>query len=841
MFSSFRWNRYVWSELAGPTALGMLLWNFLLLMNAFFLVAETALSKNLGWGLTTKMFVLQIPSILVMTIPMAALFATMIAVGRMSADHEWVALQSAGHGPGKLMRPVLVYGLLGSLLSLFVYFVVVPHANYAARTIRGQMIFASNLASDLRPGVFYDQVRNVVMFVDNIGSGESKKLEGVMVHLRRQGSSGAELILARHGDLVPLPDGSGKLELHLHDGVLYAYDERDTDGYQIVDFDRQVRQLDAATMLTQLLEPDQNRVVTDMTAGELLEERRTAYAQNADNHLMREARIRTVEIEFHRRIALPMASLLFCILAVPLGIIRARSGKGAGFALSIVVILVYYVVFTVMIKQATTGRIPPWLGPWAASFVIIPWAAYAHWRLHQAVGGRSWTDRVRAIFARRSPSTQPVPTAHPAPSGPLPQPDAELEVASDPLAAIAGTPRRFFRRMDSYVSLQYLRMTGFSLVVAYLITAIVETKRLVDGVMKNDLGWDILLSYLAYALPSMLNLVLPIACLIGGMVAITVLTRTGELTAIKSSGVSMRRVTLPVLFLTLLVCGGMFLVRDKAELPIKLPWSEDPVTVGWAIVPTTSRKAAELKDMILDRTPISRMTAGGRWAFGTGGSRLYHYRLFDPGKRIFQGLSVFELDRSGSRPRIVEHHQSDTAQYVPDLAAAVGGETSNWKLQGGWYRTFPEQGIGVNEAGPDRTLELDAPANFERSESRSMGGSGDLDEHLTLAQLQEQIGALETNGYDTTRLRVAYFGKFAQPLTPLVMVLLGLPFAFRVGRRGSLYGLGVAILLVIVYWATFAIFNALGLETLLPPLLAALAPNVLFGLIGIYLLLYVPS
>ena len=98
---------------------------------------------------------------------------------------------------------------------------------------------------------------------------------------------------------------------------------------------------------------------------------------------------------------------------------------------------------------------------------------------------------------------------------------------------------------------------------------------------------------------------------------------------------------------------------------------------------------------------------------------------------------------------------------------------------------------------------------------------------------------LRNSGYDTTRLEVAYHAKFAQSLTPLVMMLLGLPFAFKVGRRGSLYGVGVALLLVLIYWATYAVFNALGLETVLRPAIAAWTPNVLFGLLGTYLLLYV--
>ena len=112
-------------------------------------------------------------------------------------------------------------------------------------------------------------------------------------------------------------------------------------------------------------------------------------------------------------------------------------------------------------------------------------------------------------------------------------------------------------------------------------------------------------------------------------------------------------------------------------------------------------------------------------------------------------------------------------------------------------------------------------------------------EQFDMEALKAEILSLRQSGYDTTRLEVSYFGRFSRPLTPLVMVILGLPFAFRIGRKGSLYGIGVAILLVILYWATFAIFNALGLETILPPFLAAWAPNIFYGLLGATLMLYV--
>jgi lipopolysaccharide export LptBFGC system permease protein LptF len=112
---------------------------------------------------------------------------------------------------------------------------------------------------------------------------------------------------------------------------------------------------------------------------------------------------------------------------------------------------------------------------------------------------------------------------------------------------------------------------------------------------------------------------------------------------------------------------------------------------------------------------------------------------------------------------------------------------------------------------------------------------------MSFQQLREHLRLTRRSGYDVTHLRVALYAKTAMPLAPLVMVLIGLPFAFGAGRKGTLYGLGIALGLVIAYWAVFAVFNGLGLEGVVPAFLSAWAPNVLFALSGVYLLLSVRS
>jgi lipopolysaccharide export LptBFGC system permease protein LptF len=191
---------------------------------------------------------------------------------------------------------------------------------------------------------------------------------------------------------------------------------------------------------------------------------------------------------------------------------------------------------------------------------------------------------------------------------------------------------------------------------------------------------------------------------------------------------------------------------------------------------------------------------------------------------------VFTLDRAA--PRILEHRYLASARW----------DSTAWAAPQGWMRDFrgKDPGAAFRKSQEPERLTLDPPDSFAKRERSLAGGSG-LADQSSVGEVADQIENLKASGYDPTRLRVEYYAKMARPLTPLVMVLLGLPFAFRVGRAGSMYAIGVSLVLVIVYWAVLAIFNALGLETMIPAALAAFAPNILFGVLGGYLLLLVRS
>ena len=112
-------------------------------------------------------------------------------------------------------------------------------------------------------------------------------------------------------------------------------------------------------------------------------------------------------------------------------------------------------------------------------------------------------------------------------------------------------------------------------------------------------------------------------------------------------------------------------------------------------------------------------------------------------------------------------------------------------------------------------------------------------ERMNFAQLRRYIDELKASGYTVLEHEVALYRKFAFPLVTLVMTLIAIPFAVTTGKRGALYGIGVGIVLALVYWTAISVFAAFGAGGLMPPALAAWAPNLLFGASAAYLLLTV--
>jgi lipopolysaccharide export LptBFGC system permease protein LptF len=112
---------------------------------------------------------------------------------------------------------------------------------------------------------------------------------------------------------------------------------------------------------------------------------------------------------------------------------------------------------------------------------------------------------------------------------------------------------------------------------------------------------------------------------------------------------------------------------------------------------------------------------------------------------------------------------------------------------------------------------------------------------MNYADLREYIDELRATGLQVPELEVELHNKVAYPAISLVMALVALPFAFRLGRRGALYGIGLSLVLGIVLLVVISVFTALGTSGVLPPIVAIWSPAAIFSIFSLYLFLGVRS
>ena len=299
---------------------------------------------------------------------------------------------------------------------------------------------------------------------------------------------------------------------------------------------------------------------------------------------------------------------------------------------------------------------------------------------------------------------------------------------------------------------------------------------------------------------------LSLATLVATLVTLAVLAKNNEVVALKASGVSLYRVVLPLLMAGCLVSAGMFLLDDT-------------------FLPYANQRQDALRNQIKGRPAQTYIQPAHQWIFGEN-TKIYNYELFDPDRQLFGGLSVFELDPATFQMR--RRIFATRAVWDPTVSA--------WILTGGWVRDFGADGQVVRYEPFTATSlpELTEAPGYFRREVRQYY-------QMNWRQLGQYILSLRQAGFDTARLSVQWHRKFAFPVIAAVIVFLSAPFAFLVGTRGAIGGLALAVGIGIAYWAAAALFEAMGSVGQLPPLIAGWAPDAIFGFLGVYFFLRIPT
>ena len=343
---------YIIREIASLFLLGIMVFTLILLMGRLIKLTDLVITRGVPLADVSRMILYLMPSFLVFTIPMAFLLAVLLAFGRLSADNEITVMKAGGISLMQLMPPVVLCGLCAALLTLAASTVGVPWGNSAFK-ILSFTVLKQNVAATVREKVFWDDIPGIVMYTEHYDE-ERHTLKGVIIHDGRE-QSRPLTIFASDGVIGGGPNRND-IRLVLNNGSIHAVGTAEE--YRLVQFGEYTMTIGGSGQGSGL-----GRNELDMTVAEL--------QRQVDNPATtKPVRLKT-QSELHSRFAFPFASLVFAVVAVPLGLQNRRSGKSAGFSTSIGILLAYYVVQSLLRTLAEKGSLPPALALWLPNMIFL--------------------------------------------------------------------------------------------------------------------------------------------------------------------------------------------------------------------------------------------------------------------------------------------------------------------------------------------------------------------------------------------------------------------------------------------------------------------------------------
>src|SRR5271170_4905197 len=358
-------SRSIFREVAKSAIFGAALFTFVLFLQRVGKLFEILVRSSAPPVTVAHLFVLAIPFTLSFTMPMGVLVGVLIALSRMSADGEIIAMRAAGVPSRKVIPPVLLAATLAMLITFTASLWLTPYATWKTYKVLN-LLSAAELTSEVQPQVFNEGFPNRILYISDVAPGAVARWRNVFIadttpvdeqkktdHDRGQGPT---VTVAAHA--IAVPDvAHNQIQLSLQDGATYDVGKDVTDYYAT-----------SAPTGAQILEATKPNEVhaKGYTEIDTIPLYRLAYHdQTLDRDNVIQARI-----ELHRRLALPPACFLLALIGIPFGISSRKGGKSGAFVITVGLAFVYWIGLIAGQRLGQTGKLPVGIAMWIPNAVF---------------------------------------------------------------------------------------------------------------------------------------------------------------------------------------------------------------------------------------------------------------------------------------------------------------------------------------------------------------------------------------------------------------------------------------------------------------------------------------
>ena len=349
--------------------------------------------------------------------------------------------------------------------------------------------------------------------------------------------------------------------------------------------------------------------------------------------------------------------------------------------------------------------------------------------------------------------------------------------------------------LDRYVLKEFTKMFLLILVSLLALYLIVDFFERIRMFLSKGASMRQMASYFVLTVPMILSQMIPVAVLLGSLLSFGILSKNSEITAMKANGLSLYRLSLPVIAASFAICIVAFLLSEF-------------------ITPSTNQKAKYVKLIeIQKKEKLGSFKQNEIWYRGEQG--IYNFSVFDPHTSTLKGIRI--------------HFFGDNSPGSMSLSQRIDAKEAVW-IEGKWkfrdliITTFKRDGVPSIERVASRVIPLsEEPSDFMVVQKDT--------EEMGLVELSRFEKKMRSEGYDTIRYQTDMNGKIAFPLVSVILAILGISFSLKSERNGGVpQSIGLGIVIGFSYWIVFAFAVSLGRAGTLPPVIAGWAANLIVGI-----------
>lgn len=354
------------------------------------------------------------------------------------------------------------------------------------------------------------------------------------------------------------------------------------------------------------------------------------------------------------------------------------------------------------------------------------------------------------------------------------------------------------KTLERYILAEFVKIFLIAVISFIMLFVMVDVFENMDNILKYNVPIRMSVLFFIYKIPFIVSQITPVAVLVSALLSLGMLSRHGEITAIKAGGIYLLRVVAPLLIAGLVISIAVIAMNES--------------------VTSNALKKVDAFRKQWFGYQNGTFSREGMWVKTPRG--IINIKQFEPRKNRINGITL----------HVVEKPFSVRGRVTARLAEWKGGrwvaaEASAW--------SFSKDGSAVKTEAKDYAFDdLLRPEDLMNFEN--------LQKDMNFLELRHYVRELELEGYDASRYEIDMYGKITFPLVNFLMVLVGIPFALKTGRNsGIAMGVGLSVVIAFGYWVIFAVMRSLGQNGMLPPIVAAAFPDILFLAVGTLMFGYV--